>query len=102
MIQRKVSDCSQNPPDHLNHVHQTGQIEILTENGEAKGVVMSAPMYEKLMEEVELARSVTRLDSSFQNIQFGRTQPMRDALHELTEEFGEKQNSRLHFLPEPG
>lgn len=87
---QKLSAFRQKASEHLARLKETGRAEVLTINGEAAGVVMSPQAYDKLMEEVELARSLAMLDRSEADIKAGRTRPMREFLKELIEQYGGK------------
>ena len=82
-----VTEHRQRLRDHLNQVKETGRPLFVTSNVETEAVVISPEAYDALMEEVELARSLTMLDRSMEDIRSGRTQPMREALKALIEEF---------------
>lgn len=85
---RKLSDFRQNATSHLDHLAQTGRAEVLTVNGEAKGVVMAPQTFERLMEEVELARSLATIDRSIDDIDAGRTKPAKQALRDIAKRLG--------------
>lgn len=84
----KLSDFRQKASEHLARLKETGRAEVLTVNGEAAGVVMSPQTYDKLMQEVEVARIQTMLDRSEADIKAGRTRPIHEAFKEMIEKLG--------------
>lgn len=85
---QSLTNFRQKASEHLARLKETGRAEVLTVNGEAAGVVMSPQTYDKLMEELEMARSLAMLDRSEADIKAGRTRPMREALKEMIEKLG--------------
>jgi prevent-host-death family protein len=86
----KLSDFRQKASEHLARLKETGRAEVLTVNGEAAGVVMSPQTYDKLMEEVEMARNLEMIDRGMADVRAGRTRPAREALQEMVEKLGGK------------
>ncbi len=50
---RKLSDFRQNATAHLDRLAETGRVEILTVNGEAKGVVMAPQLFDEMADRIE-------------------------------------------------
>ena len=50
---RKLSDFRQHATSHLDRLAETGGIEVLTVNGEAKGVVMAPRVFDELANRIE-------------------------------------------------
>ena len=50
-----LSDFQRNTKAHINRLKKTGEPAILTINGEAEVVVLSAAAYQKLLADLELA-----------------------------------------------
>ncbi len=85
---RKLSDFRQNAKAHLDRLAETARVEVLTVNGEAKGVVMAPQVYEALMEEVELARSLAMLDKGVEDVKAGRGKSLKQTVRDLANELG--------------
>ncbi len=63
--------------DHLNQVRETGRPMFITNRGgETEAVMLSAKLYDELMEQVELARSL-------EDIKAGHVQDGREAMRAL-------------------
>jgi PHD/YefM family antitoxin component YafN of YafNO toxin-antitoxin module len=65
---------------------------FVTSNGETEAVVLSPKAYDELMDQAELARSLTLLDRSAQDIKAGRTRPAKSAIRQIASEFKLKLN----------
>lgn len=50
---RKLSDFRQNAKAHLDRLAETGRIEVLTVNGEARAVVMSPRVFDEMAARIE-------------------------------------------------
>lgn len=85
---QKLSTFRQKASEHLARLKETGRAEVLTINGEAAGVVMSPQAYDKLMEEVEMARNLELIDRGMADVRAGRTRPIREAFKEMIEKLG--------------
>jgi prevent-host-death family protein len=72
--------------DHLDQSKATGRPLFITTNGETEAVVMSPAMFDTLMEQAELARSLATLDRSTEDVKAGRTRPAKAALREIADE----------------
>ncbi len=55
---RPLSDFQRNAKSHIARLKKTGEIEVLTVNGEAELVVLSAEAYQELMAKFELAQTL--------------------------------------------
>ena len=58
---RSLSDFQRNTRKHVKRLRKSGKAEILTVNGQAALVVQSPEAYQKLLDAVELAQSVSIL-----------------------------------------
>jgi len=85
-----VSKFKAHIAEHLKRIAETGRPELLTVNGEVAGVVLSPRAYDELMEEVELARSLSVLDRSMIDVKKGKGRPLREAVREIADELGLK------------
>jgi prevent-host-death family protein len=74
--------------EHLQQVRDTGRPMFITTDGETEAVVLSPTTYDKLAEDAELARSLTMLDRSIDDIKAGRVQDAKQAIDEIAAELG--------------
>lgn len=72
--------------DHLDQRKTTGRPLFVTTNGETEAVVLSPAAFDELMDQAELARSLSLLDRSADDIKAGRTRPAKAALREIADE----------------
>jgi len=87
---RKLSDFRQNATAHLDKLAKSGWAEVLTVNGEAKGVVMSPKTFDEMAEKAALVDSLAMIDRSMDDIKNGRTHDAREALHAIATKHGLK------------
>jgi prevent-host-death family protein len=76
--------------DHLDQSKATGRPLLIKENGETEAVVLSPATFDELMDQAELARSLTLLDHSADDIRAGRVKPAKGAIKGVASEFGLK------------
>lgn len=89
---RKLSDFRQNATTHLNRLAESGSVEVLTVNGEAKGVVMSPKTFDDLAERAFQAEVTASIKRGMADIAAGRGSDAREALREIAAEHGVKLN----------
>ena len=85
---RELSEFSQNAPAHLAELAESGRVQILTVNGEAKGVVMSPAAYDRMAEQVERAEITAALRRGFADIDAGRVKPAEQAIRDIALKLG--------------
>lgn len=85
---RKLSDFRQNAMAHLDRLARTGRIEILTVNGEAKGVVMSPRVFDEMADRIEELEVTASIRRGLADAADGRTRPARQAIEALAAELG--------------
>ncbi|HZK81796.1 MAG TPA: type II toxin-antitoxin system Phd/YefM family antitoxin [Humisphaera sp.] len=76
--------------DHLDERKATGRPLFVTTNGETEAVVLSPSAFDELMDQADLATSLTLLDRSMEDISAGRTRPAKAALREIADELNLK------------
>ena len=59
-----LSDFLRNAKSHMARLKKTGEHEVLTVNGTAEAVVISADAYEKLIEEMEVLKTLNIVHQS--------------------------------------
>lgn len=89
---RKLSDFRQNATAHLDRLAKTGAVEILTVNGEAKGVVMAPHVFDAMADRIELLETTASVRRGLADVAAGRTRPAREAIEGLAAELGLKRN----------
>jgi PHD/YefM family antitoxin component YafN of YafNO toxin-antitoxin module len=57
-----LSDFLRNAKSHISRLKKTGEPAILTVNGVAEAVVLSAEMYQKMLEEIDLGKTYQAID----------------------------------------
>lgn len=74
--------------EHLQQARETGRPLFVTANGSVEGVVLSPAVYDALMDEVELSRSLEMIRESDRDIAAGRTLPAKEAVEQIARHFG--------------
>ena len=87
---RQLADFRQNPDAHLERLARTGEIEVLTVNGQPKGVVMSPEVYEELARKAAMADNIGAINRSLEDIQASRVIDARQAMRDIAAEHGLK------------
>ena len=67
----------------LDRVNQTGEAEIITVNGEARGVLLSPAVYDDLAREAQITRDVAMMKRALREHAEGKSRPARDYFDEL-------------------
>src|SRR5665213_259519 len=84
------TDFRANLRDHLDERKVTNRPLFVTTDGETEAVVISPAAFDELMDQVELAKSLTMLDRSVEDIKAGRTRPGKFAIGQIAAELGLK------------
>lgn len=87
---RKLSDFRQHATTHLDQLSVSGRVEVLTVNGEAKGVVMSPSTYDALAEKAALLDRLAAIGHEWEDIQGSRGEEIRQAVRQIAAEVGIK------------
>ncbi|MBL4697781.1 MAG: type II toxin-antitoxin system Phd/YefM family antitoxin [Phycisphaerales bacterium] len=85
---RKLSDFRQNATSHLDRLADSGEAEVLTVNGEAKGVVMSPKAFDAMAEKAALLDSLKMIDLSMEDIKAGRTHDAKETIQKIATKHG--------------
>ena len=78
-----LSDFKRKTSKFLDRLKKTGEPVILTVNGKAELIVQDAASYQRLLESAERIESLNFLRRSLEDIEAGRTRPMRKAIAAL-------------------
>ena len=74
-----LTDFQRNSKEYIERLEKTGQPEILTVNGEAKLVVQDAESYQKILDELERAKTREAMEQALR----GEGRPALEFLEEL-------------------
>jgi prevent-host-death family protein len=78
-----LSDFKRQTSKFLDRLKRTGEPVILTINGKAELIVQDAASYQRLLESAEQVESLQFLRSSLEDVDAGRTRPIRKAIASL-------------------
>jgi prevent-host-death family protein len=78
-----LTDFKRRTAKFVAQMKSTGHPLVLTVNGKAELVIQDAASYQRLMERAENAEMVEFLQQSREDIEAGRTVPMREAVENL-------------------
>lgn len=85
---RKLSDFRQNATAHLDRLAEDGTAEVLTVNGEAKGVVMAPATFDELANKAALIDSLALIDRSMKDVKTGKGEDFREAIRGIADQLG--------------
>lgn len=85
---RKLSDFRQHATTHLDRLAKEGGAEVLTVNGEAKGVVMSPAEFDRLAERAHQAEITAGILRSRAQFAAGEGIPHPQGMVDLAKELG--------------
>ena len=85
---RKLSDFRTDASGHLRRLEELGGVEILTVNGEAKGVVMSPKVFDELAEKAHQADITAAILRGMADARAGRTSDAHAAMDAIAEKHG--------------
>lgn len=75
-----LSDFQRNAKDHIDRLKETGTPEVLTVNGKAELVVLSASAFQELADRLDEAEAVTGIKRGLAEAKAGKGRPVREAL----------------------
>ena len=78
-----VTDFQRNTKEHLKKLGRSKRPMVLTLNGRATAVVMDAASYERIMEIVEQANTLSAVAEGLEDAKRGRTKPARAFVEEM-------------------
>lgn len=79
------------PQAVLDRLKTSGQVEVLTVDGEAKAVMVSPAQFDAMEREIELARDVEAMRTSLQQIKDGQCQTAESFFAQLHQELLDRQ-----------
>jgi hypothetical protein len=78
-----LSNFKRNTAQYVGRMKKTGRPVVLTINGKAELIVQDAASYQRLLDLVDRIESLEFLRQSLEDIDAGRTKPMREAIEAL-------------------
>jgi prevent-host-death family protein len=85
---RSLSEFQRHTRTHIRRLEKTGRPEVLTVNGKASVVVQDAAAYQKLLEELEEAKTAAAIAAA----ERGEGIPMKEAFAMLRRRSAERRN----------
>ena len=83
-----LSDFQRNTKEHLRQLRESGELVVLTVNGQAEVVVQSAEAYQRLLDDQDFLESIRGVGRGLEEAKRGEGRPMREFLEELASEHG--------------
>lgn len=84
---KPISYIKANAAKVLDHVNESRTPYIVTQNGEARGVILDVDSYQKMQDAFAILRL---LQISEKDVQAGRVKPAKQVFQELRKEFNAK------------
>lgn len=78
-----VSDFNRKPSEHIKRLQETKRPEVLTVNGKAALVMLPPDLYDELLQQTELLRSLQKIEEANADFEQGRSRPASEAFAEL-------------------
>jgi prevent-host-death family protein len=76
---RSLSEFQRNTKEHVKRLKKTGHVEVLTVNGKAELVVLSADAFQEWAEKIEQAEAVAGIRRGLAEAEAGMGRPVREA-----------------------
>jgi len=83
-----LTDFRQQAATHLQRLVETGHVEVVTVNGQARGVIMSPKTFDDLQEKASLYDSLVAIDRSMAELKAGKGKNLKDAMDEIRKQLG--------------
>jgi PHD/YefM family antitoxin component YafN of YafNO toxin-antitoxin module len=78
-----LSDFQRNTKTHITRLKKSGEPAVLTVNGQAELVVLSAAAYQKLVDEMELLENLAAIQQGMAEAEKGEGMPAEDLMRRL-------------------
>lgn len=78
-----LSDFQRNTKDHIERLKETGAPEVLTVNGRAELVVLSATAFQNMADRLDEAEAITGIKRGLAEAKAGKGRPAREALEAI-------------------
>ena len=80
---QSLADFRATAAETLDRVNRTGEAEVITVDGKARGVLLSPAAYDELAREAELSRDVAVMRQALREHAEGKGRPAREFFDEL-------------------
>ena len=78
-----LSDFQRNAKDHIDRLKETGAPEVLTVNGKAELVVLSATAFQDMADRLDEAEAITGIKRGLAEAKAVKGRPAREALEAI-------------------
>ncbi|MEM7773398.1 MAG: type II toxin-antitoxin system Phd/YefM family antitoxin [Cyanobacteria bacterium P01_A01_bin.37] len=78
-----VSDFNRKPAEHIKRLQETRRPEVLTVNGKAALVMLAPDVYDALLQQAELLKSLQQIEQANADFEQERSRPASEAFAEL-------------------
>ena len=78
-----LSDFQRNAKEYIERLKETGDPEVLTVNGKAELVVLSAEAFQEWSDKIEHAEAIAGIRKGLADADAGRVRPAREALEAI-------------------
>lgn len=78
-----LSDFQRNAKDYIDRLKETGAPEVLTVNGKAELVVLSATAFQDMADRLDEAEAITGIKRGLAEAKAGKGRPAREALEAI-------------------
>ena len=75
-----LSDFQRNTKEHVARLKETGKPEVLTVNGKAELVVLTAKAFQALVDKVERVEAIEGIRRGLADAEAGKVRPVREAV----------------------
>ncbi len=82
-----LSNFKRNTSRFVKQMKKSGSPVVLTVNGKAQVVVQDAESYQRLLEQVEQAETITAINEGITAFKNGEFKPAREALEDLKKKY---------------
>lgn len=83
---QSLNDFRQKATETLDRLNKTGEVEILTVNGEARAVLLSPAVYDEMAREAQVTRDVAVMRRALKEIDEGRGMGVDEAFDPIRAE----------------
>jgi PHD/YefM family antitoxin component YafN of YafNO toxin-antitoxin module len=78
-----LSDFQRNTKEHISRLKESGKPTVLTVNGKAEVVVLSASSFQALADQVERAEAIEGIQRGLEEAKAGKGRPVREAMESI-------------------
>jgi PHD/YefM family antitoxin component YafN of YafNO toxin-antitoxin module len=85
---RSLSDFQRNTKEHVSRLKETGKPAVLTVNGRAELVVLTAAAFQRLTDQVEQAEAILGIRRGLAEADAGKGRPVKRAFENIRKKHG--------------